>query len=145
MKLLYRAGGAAVVFAGLGAVYLHFSGGRVTDPAQSSATIFQIPAGELEALKQVGKTGDCAAAYRLAHHFSFALNQRDDAIYWLRIAARCPNADAKAELVYMLLGPSDKGEIAQEIDQLVLELEKTSPGQAQEVKKEVALRRAGKP
>lgn len=119
-------------------------GGAMQPPVSPSST-FLLSDQELQKQKDLGTKGDCEAAFRVSHHYSFVLNDFDQALPWLRIAARCPNGNAKAELVYLLLGPKDKGEVAQEIDRLVLELEKVDPSQAQAVKKEVEMRRAGKP
>jgi len=64
-------------------------------------------------------------AQRVSLYYTDVLNNFDQALPWLQIAAKCPNANAKAELVAVLPEISvGTGEVSKEIDQLVQELEK---------------------
>lgn len=92
-------------------------------------------------LKDLARKGDCDAALRVHRHYLDVILDLDQARPWLRIAARCPCVNAKAELVYLLLPPHGTSKDANEIDQLVLDLEKIDPTVAQKVKEEVARQR----
>jgi hypothetical protein len=113
----------------------------VESPVSGSAAVM-LSAQELRKLKDLGAKGNCEAAHRVSRYYSYVLNDFDQTLPWLRIAASCPNANAKAELIYQLLSPIDKGESDKEIDQLVLELEKIDPGQAQAARTEIETTRA---
>lgn len=132
----------SILFIGLccGA-FLSFPELRVNDVPQSSVTAFLIPEGKLDETRQAAKNGNCYAAYNMGQHFLFALNQSDNAIYWLRLAAQCPHAEAKAALVYMLLDDTKDAEIDKEIDSLVVELEKIDAVRAQHIREEIAYSR----
>lgn len=135
----------SILFIGLccGA-FLTFPELRVNDVAHSSATVFLIPEDKLGEARQAAKNGNCYAAYNMGQHFLFALNQSDNAIYWLRLAAQCPHAEAKAALVYMLLDDTKDAEIDKEIDLLVVELEKIDAVRAQHLREEVEYARANR-
>lgn len=120
------------------------TGGEAVQAPISPSSASLLSDQELQKLKALASKGDCKAAFKVNRYYSDVLNDFDQALPWLRIAARCPNANAKAELVYLLLTPIGKGDSASEIDQLVLELEKIDPSQAQAVKKEVEARRTSK-
>lgn len=110
---------------------------KPTSPALS----FQLSDDELMRVKGSARAGDCSAALKVAHHYSFVKNDFDSAISWLRLAAKCPDSSPKAELVYMLLGYAAKPEIDEEIDRLIAAIHLTNPSLAGEVRAEVERRR----
>jgi hypothetical protein len=132
---------AVALFAGVIFFRYRSTGETVESPVSGSAA-FMLSAQELRKLKDLGEKGDCEAAHRVSLYYTDVLNDFDQALPWLRIAARCPNANAKAELIYQLLSPIDKGESDKEIDQLLLELEKIDPSQAQAARTEIDATRA---
>ena len=72
--------------------------------------------------------GDCEAAYKLGrHHTFFSLNSQE-AIRWYRLAAKCPHANAKGELIGILM--HFEAEDA-EVDRLLSELELLDPKSAE--------------
>jgi hypothetical protein len=61
------------------------------------------------------------------HHVFFSLNT-NEAIRWYRLAAKCPNANAKGELVGILMHFDTQDA---EVDRLLLEIEQINPNAAQ--------------
>lgn len=110
----------------------------------SPALTMRLTDQELPALKGLASGGDCGAALRVARHYSFVLNDFDGAISWLRLAAKCPAPETKAELAYLLLGAMSRLGVAEEIESLIVEIHAASPGLAEEVRKELQIR-LGKP
>ena len=110
----------------------------------SPALTMRLTDQELPALKGLASAGDCGAALRVARHCSFVLNDFDEAISWLRLAAKCPAPEPKAELAYLLLGAKSRSGVAEEIESLIVEIRAANPGLADEVRKEVQTR-LGKP
>lgn len=112
----------------------------VTSPSKS----FQLSGEELIRQKTLASGGDCDAAYKVSNHYTFVLNDFDASLPWLRLAARCPNANAKAELVYLLL-KMDKGQVYDsEIEQLIAGLDRVDPQQAENARRELQAKRQGK-
>lgn len=70
------------------------------------------------------RAGDCNAAYKLGrHHVFFSLNT-NEAIRWYRLAAQCPNPNAKGELLGILMHFESHDA---EVDRLLLEIEQIDP------------------
>ncbi len=110
----------------------------------SPALTMRLTDQELPTLKGLARGGDCGAALRVARHYSFVLNDFDEAISWLRLAAKCSAPEPKAELAYLLLGTKARPGVAEEIERLISEIRTANPGLAEEVRKEVQMR-LGKP
>lgn len=121
----------------------HFLRGRSADVAYNAASTFRISDNEMEAVRVAALAGNCPAAYRLARHFSFFILDFDSAVVWLRVAAKCPDTNAKSELVYTLLGTKNPSDHLQEIERLIQEIQAIDPNQAQVVKEEVEFRQSG--
>ena len=117
-------------------------GSNMAQAPISPALTMRLTNQELAALKELASGGDCGAALRVARHYSFVLNDFDEAISWLRLAAKCPAPEPKAELAYLLLaakarpGPG----IAEEIEGLIVQIRASDPRLAEEVRKEVQIR-----
>lgn len=93
------------------------------DYRDSPAGDYRIVEPDYSRLVQVAQAGDCDAAYRLGlHHINFSLNT-EEAIRWLRLAAKCPNVAAKEELLSILAHMGTDAEV----DRLVLEIEALDP------------------
>lgn len=88
---------------------------------------FEISSSEMVGLVEKARHGDCSAAYRIGRHHSFVTLNFDEAIPWLRLAARCPNVEAKEELISLLLGRDNQPDISAEIDKLLLEIKQIDP------------------
>jgi hypothetical protein len=119
-------------------------GGNMAQAPTSPALTMRLTDQELPVLKGLASGGDCGAALRVARHYSFVLNDSDEAISWLRLAAKCPAPEPKAELAYLLLGAKTRPGVAEEIEGLIVQIRATNPGLAEEVRKEVQIR-GGKP
>lgn len=80
-------------------------------------------------LVTAARRGDCDAAYRLGrHHLSITLDTTE-AITWYRLAAKCPHAPAKGELIAILMHFESENP---EVDRLLTELEKIDPTAAED-------------
>ena len=119
-------------------------GGDMAQAPISPALTMRLTDQELPALKGLAGSGDCSAALRVSRHYSFVLNDFDAAISWLRLAAKCPAPEPKAELAYLLLAAKARPGIAEEIESLIVEIRAANPDLAKEVRKEVQTR-SGKP
>lgn len=65
------------------------------------------------------RLGDCDSAYQLGRHNAFFAVNADQAIRWYRLAAKCPHAAAKGELLGILMHFSDRDS---EVDRLLAEI-----------------------
>lgn len=99
-------------------------GARVQD---SPAGIFRIADRAYSRLVMDAKSGDCQAAYKLARHHIFYTVNTNEAIRWYRLAARCPYAPAKGELVGILMHFDTYDS---EVDRLLSEIEHLDPKSA---------------
>jgi hypothetical protein len=115
-------------------------GGNMTQAPISPALTMRLTDQELPGMKGLASGGDCGAALKVARHYSFVLNDFDEAIFWLRLAAKCPAPEPKAELVYLLLGAKLRSGVAEEIERLIVEIRAANPGLAEEVRKEVQIK-----
>lgn len=68
--------------------------------------------------------GDCDAAYKLGRHHVFTTSNTTEAIKWYRVAAKCPHAAAKGELLAILMHFENDGA---EVDRLLTEIEAIAP------------------
>ena len=131
---------AAVAITALAGGCTATEGGNMAQAPISPALTVRLTDQELPALKGLASGGDCRAALRVARHYSFVLNDFDEAISWLRLAAKCPAPEPKAELVYLLLGTKARSVVAEEIESLIVEIRATNPDLADEVRKEVQIK-----
>jgi hypothetical protein len=106
----------------------------------SPALSMRLTDAELSASKALASNGDCAAALKVARHYSFVLNDLAASIGWLRLAARCPDAEPKAELAYLLLSGELDHSTTEEVEALIAQIRVTNPGLAEDVRKEVRAR-----
>ncbi|WP_426177060.1 hypothetical protein [Massilia sp. TWR1-2-2] len=79
-------------------------------------------------LAKAAQSGDCKAAYRLGRHHVFATRNTNEAIRWYRLASKCPHADAKGELVSILMH-FDTADA--EVDRLLSEIQTINPEAAE--------------
>ncbi len=114
----------------------------IDQPALSGNSAFLLSAQQLKQQEDLARNGNCDAALKVSHYYSFGQHKLAKALLWLRLAARCPNANAKAELVYMLLQQPRQVDVANEIDRLVAELKPIDAAQALAVEQEVNRSRA---
>ena len=143
MKLLPIALMAVAIAASAGGCTVT-EGGNMAPTPISPALTMRLTDQELLVLKGLSNGGDCGAALRVARHYSFVLNDFDEAIFWLRLAVKCPAPEPKAELAYLLLGAKARSGVAEEIEGLIVQIRAANPGLADEVRKEVQFR-LGKP
>jgi hypothetical protein len=115
-------------------------GTNVAQVPTSPALSMRLTDQELLTLKGLANSGDCGAALKVARHYSFVLNNFNEAISWLRLAAKCPAPEPKAELAYLLLGAKARPGVAEEIESLIVQIRATDPRLAEEVRKEVQLK-----
>ena len=87
------------------------------------------------------RKGDCAAAYKLGRHHVFTTLNTTEAITWYRLAAKCPNAAAKGELVAILMHFENEDA---EVDGLLAEIEAIDPKAAKNDRAAVYEVRLGK-
>lgn len=99
---------------------------------------------ELATLKARANDGDCTAALKVARHYSFVVNDFNESFAWLRFAAKCPEAEPKAELAYLLLAGEIRPGVVSEIEGLIVQISETNPGLAEAVRKELRAK-VGKP
>lgn len=83
---------------------------RAGRPLHGNYTYELLP-DELKSLGKLAARGDCDAAHKIAlHHFLVSLDYAAATKYF-RIAARCPDVQAKRGLIAVLVTPSDDAEI----------------------------------
>jgi len=104
------------IFAGI----VTFTAVRVDKPiAVSPASVYDIPALELDDTMRLAQKGNCQAGERLAgYHMNVTLNF-DSALKWGRVAARCSEVSPKVTLLVLLLQLDQTPAITKEIDTLV--------------------------
>jgi len=110
--------------------------GNMAQPPTSPALSMRLTEPELTAQKALANNGDCAAALKVARHYSFVVNDFNESISWLRIAAKCPQAEPKAELAYLLLGGKMRPGVVEEIESLIVQIGATNPRLAEDVRRE---------
>jgi hypothetical protein len=84
-----------------------------------AAATYQLSDRQLAQLESAALAGDCAAAERIGRHHLFFSLQEDEATKWYRLAAKCPNANAKAQLIALLM---DYPKNSAEVDKLLEEI-----------------------
>jgi hypothetical protein len=72
---------------------------------------------EMAGLQVKAQRGDCDAAFRLAKYYLYGALQLDTRTKWLRLAAKCPNAEVKGYLAKILMHNGDDPAAAAEISQ----------------------------
>lgn len=109
------------------------------DAGISGSQEYRLDGPNLELLTKAAQMGNCVAAHKLGRHHSFSTLNHDDAIRWLRIAAKCPDVSAKGELIALLMYlPEDD----REVDRLVLEIEQLDQETGASTRESVAFARA---
>lgn len=111
-----------------------------TDDTRTTITPYALATEEISKLQQSALAGDCAAAFRLGKHHSFFSLNHAAAVGWLRLAARCPNANAKGNLVALL---RELPEHSMEVDQLVREITESDPAMGKREVEAVRISREG--
>jgi hypothetical protein len=82
--------------------------------------------------------GDCKAAEILTRYYFDVALDLYTGIKWARIAAkRCPDAEDKMELGFILVHYKSDPKIAAEVADLIVQIRKTSPARAAELKDEL--------
>jgi hypothetical protein len=112
-------------------------GGAMVQPPSSPALSMRLADSELTSSKALAFNGNCAEALKVARHYSFVLNDIAESISWLRIAARCPTPEPKAELAYLLLSRSIGLSTVEEVESLIAQVRATNPGLAEDMDKEL--------
>lgn len=79
-------------------------------------------------LANAAQFGDCEAAYKLGRHHVFFTLKTNEAIRWYRLAAKCPHAAAKGELVAILMHFDTEDA---EVDRLLSEIAEIDPKAAE--------------
>jgi hypothetical protein len=131
---------ALAALAALSAACNSNEGGAMVQRPSSPALSMRLTDAELSALKAIAGNGDCAAALKVARHYSFVLNDFTESIAWLRIAAKCPAPEPKAELAYLLLNRKASSDTVGEVESLISQIRATNPVLAEEVRKEARVR-----
>jgi hypothetical protein len=93
---------------------------------------------ELATLSSNGLDGDCIAAYKVARYHMFYSLDVAQATTFFRLASKCPNANAHASLISLLIS---KPECDAEVDKLLADLRKLDPQMAEGTAVEISLRR----
>lgn len=122
---------------GLFFLYGNFEKGNETYSGPEFA-LRKLTATELAAFSSKGLSGDCIAAYKVGRHHMFYTFDEAQAVRFFRIASKCPNANAHASLISLLVG---KSESDAEVDESLLALGKLDPKMAEAASVEIALRR----
>jgi hypothetical protein len=135
VKMVIAVAGLAFLIAGRAAVAADAPEGV------TGASYFLLSPQKLKAQKDLASKGDCKAALRVSHYYSLTQSDYAQALIWLRLAAKCRDADAKAELVYMLLQLPDQNQVSHEIDGLVMGIKRINAPLAKEVESEVHSKR----
>jgi hypothetical protein len=112
-----------------------------------AAGVYELSDSQMDALEAAALRGDCAAAERIGRHHLYFSRQYSDATKWYRLAARCPDVNAKTQLIALL---KDYPQYWVEVDRLVQEIAHLDPQMAAKARetvnlsKEDAKRRDGK-
>lgn len=96
---------------------------------------------ELTTLGSKGLGGDCIAAYKVARHHMFYSLDEAQAVIFFRLASKCPNANAHASLISLLVS---KPAFDAEVDKSLAELRKLDPRMAEDASVEISLRRGAR-
>lgn len=115
---------------------------KATDAVTSTA--LALPELELKPLQAAANAGDCQAALRVARHYSFGTNELEESVTWLRMAAKCNDADTKGQLIRMLLAMGADPTASSEIDRLLSEIRKLDIAKGREYEEVVAAHRTKK-
>jgi hypothetical protein len=98
---------------------------RVED---SPAGKYRIAEPEYSSLAKLAQSGNCEAAYKLGRHHVFFTSNTTEAIRWYRLASKCPHANAKGELISILMHfDTDDAEV----DRLLSEIDAIDPAAAE--------------
>ena len=96
-------------------------------------------------LKTEATGGDCKAAEILTrYYFDVAQDPYGGGLKWVRVAAKnCPDAGAKVELAVFLMHSKNDPKTAAEIADLIVQIQKTNPSTAADLKYELGSKSAG--
>jgi hypothetical protein len=118
---------------------MHAPQTAVPRPEDSGGGSNRIGQPDYDRLAKRAQAGDCDAAYRVARHHHFFSMNVDEAIRFYRIAAKCPDVNAKEALIIILMHFS---EADAEVDKLLLQMDGLEPERAAAIRKEIAANRA---
>ena len=135
LKIVMAILGAAI----LATVTYRFRSTEREAPPPFGAERYRLDAATYHRLVKAAEAGDCDAAYHVARHYVFYAVDRNEAIRWYRIAAKCPHADAKDELLNLLVYTAADDA---EVDRLLSELELIDPKMAKHDRESVAAMRS---
>jgi hypothetical protein len=136
-------GGAISIacFIGVASIYLHARRPAATNPPriQHALSPYDLSADDLVPLKTEATGGDCKAAEILTrYYFDVAQDPYGGGLKWVRVAAKnCPDAGAKVELAVFLMHSKNDPKTAAEIADLIVQIQKTNPSMAAELKYEL--------
>jgi hypothetical protein len=117
------------------------SGPPAEGRAPSTADAFKIDDRIYKEIVRRARLGDCDAAFTLARHHVFYTTNDNEAIRWFRVAAKCPNVNAKGELLVLLMHDPEHDA---EVDRLLVEIEQLDPETARRDREEVRRVRNGR-
>jgi TPR repeat protein len=100
---------------------------------------FKLSSEQLNRLTVLASAGDCDSAERLGRHYLFFSRDYDGAVKWYRLAAKCPNANAKTQLIALL---NNYPQHYAEVDELLREISAIDSGIADDAREAVNLGRA---
>jgi hypothetical protein len=97
---------------------------------------YDIPKDQLQKVEQSALAGRCEDAKRLREYHASVTLVHSDAVKWARMASRC-DMESKIDLVALLRFQKEDPVIRQEIDSLLIDIERTSPAEAAKVRDEI--------
>ena len=134
-------------FVGVASVYLRAGKPTVANPPriQHALSPYDLSADDLVPLKTEATGGDCRAAEILTrYYFDVAQDPYGGGLKWVRVAAKsCPDARSKVELAVFLMHSKNDPKTAAEIAGLIVQIQKTAPDTATELKRELDSKSTG--
>ncbi|MES2757631.1 MAG: hypothetical protein V4693_09685 [Pseudomonadota bacterium] len=109
-----------------------------TSESIPAAATFKLSGPQLNKLARLAKGGDCTAAERVGRHYLFFSLDYDRAVQWYRLAAKCPNVNAKTQLIALLTYYPQN---LLEVDKLLLEIAAIDSQAADDARESVDLSR----
>ncbi|CUI09246.1 hypothetical protein BN2497_13269 [Janthinobacterium sp. CG23_2] len=103
------------------------------DEALNTALVFNMPAGALAQMKTAARSGDCESAAKISRYYGYSKDDYEAEVAWQRMAAKCPDAQKKAELIYLLFYSDSEPAVAKEIDSLIFQVREIDKDRAEEL------------
>jgi hypothetical protein len=101
--------------------------------AVSPSATYSLSENEINTFQSAARSGSCEAANRLArYHLNITL-RTDQAIYWYRLGRHCLDVNAKMELIGLLMDSKDR-DVINEVDDILLEIDKIDPQESRRAK-----------